>query len=251
MINAIIIEDEINASNLLCKMLQDIDNGIVIKSQCGDIPSGVLSIRKHKPDVVFLDIELPVYSGIQLLDFFAEDEINFSIVFTTAYNQYAIKAFEMSAVDYLLKPIQHDKLQLAIHKLRNKISAKIHEPGLSVLKQNLSNAEKKKIVLPVSDGVLILNVDEILYIRAEGSYSKIFMKNKEALLFSKNLKHFEYLLSDNKHFIRVHRSFIANLNFSEKLSRSDGGTLVMINNIEIPVSTEMFDDIVEALKVLR
>jgi two-component system LytT family response regulator len=114
---AIIIEDEENAAILLEEMLAEIDPGIKVMEKCRDLPSGVRSIKKHDPFVVFLDIELPVYSGIQILDFFEPDEINFRIVFTTAYSNYAVRAFEMCAIDYLLKPIQESQLKNAIAKL--------------------------------------------------------------------------------------------------------------------------------------
>src|SRR6202050_98925 len=117
MFKDIIIEHELNPANLLEGMLLDLYPSMEIMDKCKDLPSGVKSIRKHKPEVVFLDIELPVYSGIQLLDFFDQKEIDYQIIFTTAYNQYAINAFEMSATDYLLKPIQEDKLRTAVEKV--------------------------------------------------------------------------------------------------------------------------------------
>ncbi len=104
MLKTIIIEDEPAAANLLEEMLKDIEPEVEVIEKCSDLPSGVKSIKRHSPDIVFLDIELPIYSGLQLLEFFNPEEITFQIIFTTAYNEYAMKAFEMSAVDYLLKP---------------------------------------------------------------------------------------------------------------------------------------------------
>src|SRR5690242_2223518 len=120
MFKAIIIEDEPKAAILLEQMICNIEPTAVVLDKCVDLPSGIKSIKKYNPDVVFLDIELPVYSGIQLLDFFNPEEINFNVIFTTAFNDYAIRAFEMSAVDYLLKPLQEEKLRLAIEKLYRK-----------------------------------------------------------------------------------------------------------------------------------
>jgi len=129
MLRTIIIEDEPAAANLLSEMLKDIAPEVSVVEMCPDLPSGVKSIKRHAPDIVFLDIELPVYSGIQLLEFFNPEEINFQVIFTTAYNEYAMKAFEMSAVDYLLKPLQEEKLNAAIKKVYiGRPAAVMHQP---------------------------------------------------------------------------------------------------------------------------
>jgi two-component system LytT family response regulator len=246
MLRAVVIEDEINAANLLEGMLNEIAPTLQVVEKCRDLPSGVKSIKRNKPDVVFLDIELPVYSGIQLLDFFNEEEITFHVIFTTAYNQYAIKAFEMSAADYLLKPIQEEKLKAAISKVL-RVSAIPGSGFLPVLKQNLQPDVHKKIVVPVVNGFEILDVKKICYIKAEGSYSEIFIAGQTSLLVSKNLKYFESVLLGIHGFARIHRSFIANLNFAKKILRKDGGTLFLESNIELPVSEEKIDAVFEIL----
>ena len=249
MLRSIIIEDEQHAANLLEEMLYDIDPAIQILEKCGDLPAGVKSIKKNSPDVVFLDIELPVYSSIQLLDFFNTEEINFQIIFTTAANEYAVRAFEMSAVDYLMKPIQEEKLRGAIEK----ISRKQTTPGidlLPVLKQNFQQEANKKIVVPVANGFEILNLKDICYFKAEGSYTQIFFAGNTTMLVSKNLKHFEFILSGISNFIRIHRSFIANINFAKKLLRSEGGILLLENKKELPVSDDKMDSILEQLQKL-
>src|ERR1700760_4512052 len=116
MSKAIIIEDEPHAANLLEAMIGELEPEIRVMEKCGDLPSGVRSIRRYGPDIVFLDIQLPMYSGIQLLDFFNPEDLTFQIIFTTASNEYAVKAFEMSAIDYLMKPIQEEKLKAALKK---------------------------------------------------------------------------------------------------------------------------------------
>lgn len=153
----IIIEDEKIASDLLQQMLLEIDNTIEIVDRCYDLTSGVKSIKKNEPELVFLDVELPVYSGLQLLDFFDSEDINFKIIFTTASNQHAIQAFEMSAIDYVLKPIQPEKLKNAINKYKEQASYKSFE-NLSVLTQNIQTPSIKKIVIPVATGFEALNV---------------------------------------------------------------------------------------------
>ena len=249
MYKAIIIEDEQHAANLLEGMLHDIDPSIQIMEKCSDLPSGVKSIKKNMPDIVFLDIELPVYSGIQLFDFFNPEELSFHVIFTTASNEYAVRAFEMSAADYLMKPIQEDKLKASIEKLFRKQTN--HENDvLPILKQNFQPNSNKKIVVPVASGVEILNLNDICYFKAEGSYTEIFFTTNTSLLVSKNLKHFEFILSGIDSFIRIHRSFIANINFVKKLLRKDGGTLILENKTELPVADDKMDRILDILQRL-
>lgn len=249
MFKAIIIEDEINAANLLEGMLLDLYPSMEIMDKCKDLPSGVKSIRKYKPEVVFLDIELPVYSGIQLLEFFDQKEINFQIIFTTAYNQYAINAFEMSATDYLLKPIQEEKLRVAVEKIV-KQKLKPAMDTLPILKQNLQHDTNKKIVVPVINGYEILNSSDICYLKAEGSYTQIYNIKNNFLLVSKNLKYFESILSQVDSFSRIHRSYMANMQFAKKIVRSDGGFLVMENKTELPISDDKMEQVLELLNRL-
>ena len=242
MLRAIIIEDEEHAANLLENMIQDIEFTVEVMDKCHDLPTGVRSIKRNNPDLVFLDIELPVYSGLQLLDFFNSEEITFNVIFTTASNEYAVRAFEMSAIDYLIKPIQIEKLKVAIEKVVIKQSTKRRD-FLPILKENFKSESNKKIVVPVSDGYEILELKNIYYFKAEGSYTKIFFANNTSMLISKNLKHIEFILSENHGFFRIHRSFIANLNFARKILRNDGGTLLLENKIELPISDEKMNKV--------
>ena len=244
---AIIIEDEKNAADLLEKMITDAELSVEIISKCRDLQEGIINIRKHTPDIVFLDIEMPVYSGIELLDFLKPEEINFQIIFTTAYSEYAIRAFEMSAVAYLLKPIQEDKLRLALEKA-------ITHPKLNtinylpVLKQNMEQKALKKMVIAVVSGFEVINLSDVCYLKAEGSYTEIFFKDGGSMLTSKNLKHFEFILSDTRSFIRVHRSFIVNACFIKKLLSKEGGAIVLDNKTELPVSDDKMEIVLELLR---
>lgn len=249
MLTVIIIEDEQHAANLLESMLKDIDPSIQVLEKCGDLPGGVKSIKKNTPDIIFLDIELPVYSGIQLLDFFNPEEITFHIIFTTASNEYAVRAFEMSAADYLMKPIQEVKLRSAIEKILKRTVVTDGEI-LPVLKQNFQNDVNRKIVVPVTNGYEILNLKDICYLKAEGSYTQIFFASNANMLVSKNLKHFEFILAGLSNFIRIHRSFIVNIHFAKKILRKDGGTLFLENNNELPVADDKMQLILESLQKL-
>jgi two-component system LytT family response regulator len=249
MFKVIIIEDEGHAADLLEKMLYDIDPSIEVLEKAQDLPSGVRSIKRHAPEVVFLDIELPVYSGIQLLDFFNPEELNFHIVFTTAFSEYAVRAFEMSAIDYLMKPLQQEKLAAAVKKIAQNKKILSNE-RLPVLKENLQAQNNRKIVVPVSNGFEILSLSSIAYLKAEGSYTHIAFANGQDLLVSKNLRHFEYILSDVSKFVRIHRSFIANIDFAKKIIRKDGSALQLENKAELPIAEDRMEKLLALLQTL-
>jgi two-component system LytT family response regulator len=247
MLKAIIIEDEPHAADLLQNMLLDIEPALTILDKCRDLPSGVKSIKRHLPDIVFLDIELPVYSGLQLLDFFNPEELQFHLIFTTASNDYAVRAFEMSAIDYLMKPLREEKLRLALEKvLRSQPAPK--PDRFPVLKQNMEPNGNKRIVVPVANGFEILPVKDICHLKAEGSYVNIFLVAGGSLLVSKNLKYFEFVLAGNRNFVRIHRSFIVNLHFVKKLIRRDGAFLVLESKLELPVTEDKIDTILDLLQ---
>ena len=242
MFKSIIIEDESKAAELLGEMIHEIEPRIRIIDTCADLPSAVKSIRKHAPDLVFLDVELPIYNGLQLLNFFNPDEIKFRIIFTTASHQHAIQAFNMSAVDYVLKPIQYDKLTNAIQKFIDN-QGKGEQANYGALKDNYFSNGNKKIVVPLMNGFEIIKLKDILYIKAEGSYAHIHQENGSSLTVSHNLKYYEDIFSGEMNFIRVHRSYLVNINFVKRISRNDGAILVMENSTELPVALDKIDAI--------
>jgi two-component system, LytTR family, response regulator len=246
MLKSIIIEDEENAANLLEGMLHDIDPTILVLQKCRDLANGVKCIKKYNPDIVFLDIELPVYSGIQILDFFDKEDITFHIIFTTASSEYAVKAFEMSAIDYLMKPIQEEQLKTSIQKAFSK-TPNVKADIFPILKENLDYIGNKKLVVPIANGFEILNISDISYLKAEGSYTLIFLGSSASILISKNLKHLESLLQGADNFVRIHRSFVANIDFARRILRKDGGTLYMKNNIELPVAEDKMELVLKML----
>ena len=247
MIKAIIIEDEPRAADMLQIMLEANQPEIEITDKCQNLPSGVRSIHKHKPDLIFLDIEMPGYSGLQLLEFFNEDEVAFEIIFTTAFSEYAIRAFELSAIDYVLKPIQVDKLNAAVEKFKRKKQKASHAfERLSLLNQNLKYGNRR-IALPVSSGIEIIKMDDIIYCQAEGSYTRIILANDPALTVSKNLKYFEENLSEEAGFFRSHRSYIINTGFIKRLVKSDGGSIYLVNGETLPITSDRIDPLVEIL----
>lgn len=234
-LKAIIIEDEVLAQEMLAGMLKQQHSGsIEVLACCQDIPCAVKAIRKFQPDVVFLDIELPGFSGLDLLNFFNDEEINFHIIFTTAYNQYAIQAFKLSAVDYLLKPISPDDLGKAIELLDKRVNVSVYNE----LRNRFNTPQlKNRLVIHTNQTVRFLVLDDILYLQAHGAYSLITKSDDEQILASKNIRHYEDVLSPFKQFLRCHRSYIVNMDHVSELLRNDGGFL-RLKSYEIPISPE-------------
>lgn len=232
---AIIIDDEERARSVLSSMLKEYcSDTIEVVSLCANVPQGVLEINRKNPDVVFLDIEMPDYSGFELLGFFKD--VDFEIIFVTAYNKYALRAFEVSVVDYILKPVRIDKLETAVEKLQTKLQLRMFD-RLELLKTNLQSDKIKKIAVPVSDGLILVKVDEISHIDADGSYVKLHLNDGTNMFVSKKLKYFEDLLSNQYNFYRVHRSHLINIEFIKKYNRHE--SLVMLeNNYKIKVARD-------------
>jgi len=245
MYRAIIIDDEEMARALLQGMLTEYCKNIETIELCKDLPTGIKSIRKHKPDIVFLDIEMPGHSGLEILDFFNEDEMDFSIIFITAYSEYAIQAFKLSAVDYLLKPIEIEDLKNAIH-LFEKDKNRLKENYL-VLKENFNASKPKKIALNALNSFSFVETTEILFFRAEGSYTKVFLKDGNEITVSKGLKSFENLLVNHEDFFRCHKSYLVNLKHITGYVRSDGGYLLINKTHQVSVSSEKIDDLLKKL----
>lgn len=241
---AIIIDDETRARTLLTKMLKEYCPDVEVVADCADLPAGVKAIRKLKPEVVFLDIEMPGYSGLELLDFFDENEINFSIIFVTAYNNYAIKAFKLSAVDYLLKPVEPDDLEQSLERLKRR-TRKEHKNSLHTLKENLKEEGLEKIAVPDSNTIRFLKLEEILYFKADNAYTEIYFADNSKLTISRTLKNIEDTLNGKAHFFRCHKSYIVNMDYLTDYVKSDGGYLVIKGKHSIPLSPDKVQDLLE------
>ena len=241
MYKVIIIDDEEMARTLLEGMLAEYCTNVTVVDLCKDLPSGVKSIRKNKPDIVFLEIEMPGHSGLELLDFFDENEVDFSIIFVTAYNRYAIQAFKLSAVDYLLKPIESQDLIDAIALFEKQKGQKRYK----VLKENLSSSVKK-IGLNNVSSISFVELDTILFFQADGSYTKVFLKDGKTIVTSKSLKHFENILIENSDFYRCNKSYIVNINYISEYIKSDGG-LLKVGSHEIGISSDKVSVLLEKL----
>lgn len=237
MIKAVIVDDELSARENLKYLINNFCEGINIVDSCCNVDEAVLSIGRLKPDVVFLDVEMPQKNGFQLLKEF--DEVNFQIVFITAYDQYAVKAFEVSALDYLLKPIDIDRLLEVSEKLKKKLTLKSFQERLNAL--SLNKKKLTKISIPYKNDYVIINVDDILYIEADRMYSHIYTTGGRKYTASKKLSHYQELFFETKNIKRIHRSWLVNLTFAKSYSKSNKS--ICIQEQEIPVGKTYKEEI--------
>ena len=238
----VIIDDEPKARKLLEILVKENCPKITEILTAEDLLSGVEIIKKERPQIVFLDIEMPEHSGLEIFDFIESKTYNFEIIFTTAYSEYAIKAFELSAVDYLLKPLRADKLVDAIEKAIQNIGQSHINIKLDELQKSLKSSDFKKIGLPVADGIKFVNFEDIILLKADGMYTKVSIQNGSELLISKPLKHFETLLDAIPTFYRPHRSYLINLKFIQEYVKSDGGYIIMDNDESVSISKDKKDE---------
>lgn len=241
-IRSIIVEDEEKGRLFLRKLLERFCEDVEIVAEAGNVRDAVELIKEEQPDLVFLDIEMPEESGLQL--FYHFDEVNFDVIFTTAYSQYAIKALRMAALDYLLKPIDLQELKIAINRFWEKTN-KNPNHQIQLLKKQMNKFEK--LALPVQDGLSLVEIDQIMRIEANGSYSNFSLAQQQPLLVSRNLKEYEEILADHPDFIRVHRSHLINRQYVEKIIKTKAPTLVMQDGQHITISLSRKDLIMQAL----
>jgi two-component system LytT family response regulator len=247
-IKAIIIDDEERARNTLSSLLLNYCPEVNILATCSNVPDGVLAINKHKPDVVFLDIEMPDYNGFELLGFFRE--IDFDIIFVTAYSEYAIKAFEISAVDYILKPIDIDQLKNSVEKLKQKKLHSQMQEQIELLKESYKGDDIRKIALSMSNGLTFVEIADIILLEADGAYTTFYLKDGQKIVVSKKLKFYEDILSNRSYFFRTHRSYFINVNFIKTYSRSENAIL-MENSFSVTISRDRKQEFETLLKELR
>lgn len=235
----ILIDDENKARQLLKNMLADITNEIAVIAECDDLPSGVKAIKKHKPDLIFLDIEMPGHSGLEILDYFEDEELTFDIIFATGYSEYAIQAFRLSATDYLLKPLNPELLKESVDRFLKKNDTN-NTVQYRALQENISrnhDSNDKVITVNLSNTTRFIKVNEIIMLSAEGSYCELYLKGGEKLLASKNLKHFEERLVDIPYMFRSHKSFIVNLKNVIEYNRGENN-LILKDKLSAMVSSD-------------
>lgn len=239
MINAIIIDDETRSVETLRNLLAMHKDTVCIKGEAGNVKDGLLLIKNISPDLVFLDIEMPDGTGFDILKQIQHP--SFDVIFTTAFDNYALQAFRFSAVGYLLKPISRDELAVAIENIVAKSGKRMSggRANLKVLVENYENrnVQTRKLVLPDSTGFFIKPINEIVRLQGDRNYTRLFFSDKKSFLSSYTLSHFEELLS-GLGFYRIFKSHLINLSHVQKYSKSDGGAVIMSDGAELQISAD-------------
>ncbi|HEY8957003.1 LytTR family DNA-binding domain-containing protein [Chitinophaga sp.] len=245
MLTAIIIDDEKKGRVALREKLHDYCPEIELLGEAADGAEGLHLIREQKPDIVFLDIEMPSMNGFEMLHLLPQKD--FHLIFTTAYNQYAIKAIRYAAFDYLLKPVDIDELRSAVERVKEQ-SQEHTEEKLRVLQQNLDTRPLLgKIAIPTLDGLLFFTITDIVYLEAKSNYTAIHFANHPSLLASRTMKDFEELLPADL-FFRTHHSYIINLRYIKRYIRGEGGQIELENGAYVTVARRKKEELLKKFR---
>lgn len=232
---AVIVDDEHMSRQTLRKLLDLYCPQVEVLGEAGSAEEAFSLIQKKSPEVVFLDVEMPFGSGFDLLTQFSD--IDFEIIFVTAFDQYALKAIKFCALDYLLKPINAEELIVSVKRLEQKKRTTTDKIKVKTFLQNLQQIDdnKNQIVVPTSDGFEFIEINEIVRLEADGRYTRIFLTTSKKILICKNLKEFETLLEEHN-FFRTHHSHLVNMKYVKSYSKSEGGFLTMRDGDLVPIS---------------
>lgn len=246
MITAIIVDDEPYSCESLATLLERYCSDVKLLDICYSGADALKAIKEQTPTLLFLDIEMPGMNGFEMLQQLSA--INFSVIFTTSYDQYAIKAIKFSALDYLLKPVDKDDLQLAVQKAMQSTKQSIPQQ-IEILLQKLNHPTipVNKIAIPTMEGLQMLFVENIVSCASDSNYTVLYLKNKQKITASRTLKEIEEMLEDYS-FLRVHHSYLINLNEIEKYIKGDGGYLLMSDGTNIDVSRSRKEMLIKKLQ---
>ncbi len=238
MIKAVLVEDEKNSQELISGLINDYCEGVEVGGIAGNVAEALKLIEEEEPELLFLDIELPDGDGFQVLE--KSPFRGMDVIFITAYDQYATRAFKFSATDYLLKPVDIDELQEAVNRVlqkRKNTPQEEQEARLDALIQNLKHFQKplKRIVLPTSNGFTVVNPDDIIRCESDRNYTFIFLKDGRKILVSKTIKEYDEMLSDYN-FFRIHQSHLINLSYLKNYTRGRGGYVELTDGSVLDVS---------------
>ncbi|SDF43368.1 two component transcriptional regulator, LytTR family [Dyadobacter soli] len=253
-LRAVIIDDETNAREALTNLLRIVSPEVTVCGEARNADAGIELIQKERPNLIFLDIQMPGKTGFDLLSSF--EKVDFGVIFTTAYQEYAIRAFRFSAIDYLLKPIDPDELQTAVAKFKDKVGS-VNPEQLQILQEQLDPVraprlverkrnDNQRIALPTAEGIHFVQMTDIIQCESLGSYTKFHLIKGPAIVVSRLLKEYEEIL-DNYYFFRVHQSNIINLEHIKRYVKGDGGQVWMSDNTEIEVSRRRKDEFLSLL----
>jgi len=247
--NVIIIDDEARTRKSIADLLKFSPQNVSIVAEAENVATGITAISTHKPDLVLLDINMPDGTGFDLLK--KLNDINFKIIFITAYEEFAVKAFEFSAIDYILKPVDPKKLFDAINKAHNLVEQENISLKLNALFANLENSasENKKLVLKTAENIYIVNTNDIIRCESDAGYTQFYLIDGKKILVSRTLKDYEEML-DGYGFYRIHQSHLINLKYIDHYSKAEGGAVVMKDNSYLPVSRRKKDSFLKLLEMI-
>lgn len=244
MIKAVLVDDEKNALEMMEWLLTTYCPQVEIAAMCSSAEQGIEAVHTHRPDVLFLDIEMPKLNGFDMLEKF--DKLFFDVVFCTAYDQFAIKAFKYSALNYLLKPVDPEDLKTTVQRIEAKKTIPTKEQ-FDLLLRNIQQPVKttpQRIALTTSDGLIFVPTADIIYCEAESNYTSVVLSGGKKILVSKVLKEIDEALS-GPDFYRVHSSFLININRIKKFVRGDGGYIIMDNDATVSISRSRKQEFME------
>lgn len=253
MINCVLIDDDKQLRLGLKTLLQKYNPELTVIGEADSKQNGIEVLENLKPQVVFLDIQLLDGTGFDILESYLKrnGKLNFQVVFVTAHEQYALKAFKFSASDYILKPIDPDDLHVAINKIKLNINQTNNSENIDLLLENLKKNHDnfKRIALSTQESIHLFEINDIIRCESLDNYTKFYIKNSKPILISKTLKDYEDLLSDYG-FERIHQSHLINLSYLKSYVKADGGYVIMWDNANIPVSQRKKDRLQEIIKRL-
>ena len=243
-LKSIIVEDEAASRETLANYLLKYCPDIELVAEAESVKEGLEVIKNHQPDIVFLDVEMPYGNGFDLLD--QVEEIDFATVFVTAFSNYAIKALNLSASYYILKPIDIDELIAAVEKIKEEKKNNNHSFYSKILAENLHtlNKQEHKIVLPLLNGFEVIRVKDVIRIQANDNFSDFHLADGSKKVICRTLKHYEELLSDFD-FLRVHKSHLVNLQYVQRYIKGKGGQIIMTDKSEVEVSQNRKKDFLD------
>jgi two-component system LytT family response regulator len=248
MFKALLVEDEKNSQELLRDLIHEYCEGVEVVAIAGNVAEGLAALAEHKPNILFLDIELPDGDGFQVLE--KSEYRDFEVIFTTAYDQYAMKAFKFSATDYLLKPVDIEEMQTAVERAKSKLNQASasgendsQSERIEALVQNLRNVQQplKRIVLPTSNGFTVVNPENIIRCESDRNYTFIFLTDGRRILVSRTIKEYDEMLQDYN-FFRIHQSHLINLNYLKNYTRGRGGYVELTDGTTLDVSARKKSD---------
>ena len=242
MMKAVVIDDEKDSREILANYITKYCPDVTVCGYGESVSTGLDAIKKHQPDIVFLDIEMPYGNGFDLLE--KCTDFTFETVFVTAFDNYAIQALNQSAAYYLLKPIDIEELLRAIEKIRTERQTENYTQHAKVLLNNINGEAQQKIMLPTMEGFEIVSIHSILYCEAVDNFTRFFFENSQPLLICRTLKYFEEILRSHR-FFRIHRSYLINPNYVIRYSKGKGGYVTMKNNQELEISANKKKEFIE------